>query len=76
MGARHRCGSRAIGGFDPRQPVPAGESYYPSGRPSTPVASCQYLREAYDVASFEFLRQPWSFQAWLTGGLERGAALA
>ena len=28
-----------------------------------PVASCQYLREVYDVASFGFLRQSWSFQA-------------
>jgi hypothetical protein len=24
----------------------------------SPVASCQYLRQGYDVASFEFLRKP------------------
>ena len=41
-----------------------------------PVASRQYLREGHFVASFGFLRQPVSFQAVLTGGLDRGAFLA
>lgn len=37
-----------------------------------PVASCQYLRQVYIVASFGFLRQPWLFDPATSHPTKRG----